>query len=683
MSKATKLPGLKNIPPSTDKELYASLQAMKEALAVRLGQEGDPLDRAITLRELIDSGMAKKLTNKNFDPNTTTTDFVGATDDPVDLSIPPAPTGLEASGAFTEIVINWNPPTYSNHSFTEVFRSRDDVIGTAQLVTTTASFVTTDTVGYNQEYYYWVRFVSTSGVRGPFNQTNGVKASTVEDIAAVMTQLSESLSDLPGFNLLTTTAAAANVIKSSSEPSTRADGSSIGAFDIWFDTDDGQVYTRNASNNGWVAGRDATLVNLFGSTSFTGSTLTGAMATAQSDIVTVTNAQSSTATSVTNLTAYVGSGNDNSGTAYSASNTIISHVNATDANAAAAYVLKVEANGAVAGMVLEANASASGTGSAIQFQADKFAIWDGSGAASSNSVAPFIVSGGTVFIDSARIQDGAITNARIADATIEAAKIADATITAAKIGDGEITTAKIKDGDITTAKIGTGQITTALIGDAEITEAKISGTLSANVISTTNLILPATGGSTSISFSENNNQNRFICSVGSGAGFYQGFVKFTGSSNHVKSLGFYFIDSSATSGSGSNFEVNLDSSTGSNSDTNTPLAGKSVSSKAVYPSSNAVPSSAETDTVKTSGYGLRPFVLSHGVGFGSQGQLSNRRSTNENDDRLFSGHESVNIPITFTYTGSNSVSLFVRGQADSASGNSCTVEARFIRFGTS
>jgi len=57
----TKLPGLKPIPAKVDKELAGSLKAMQEALAIRLGQLGDPLDRAITLRELIDSGLAKKL----------------------------------------------------------------------------------------------------------------------------------------------------------------------------------------------------------------------------------------------------------------------------------------------------------------------------------------------------------------------------------------------------------------------------------------------------------------------------------------------------------------------------------------------------------------------------------------------------------------------------------------------
>ena len=52
------------------------------------------------------------------------------------------------------------------------------------------------------------------------------------------------------------------------------------------------------------------LVNVFGATSFTGSTLTAAMATAQADIVTVTNAQSSTASSLSSLSSTVTSNNN-------------------------------------------------------------------------------------------------------------------------------------------------------------------------------------------------------------------------------------------------------------------------------------------------------------------------------------------------------------------------------------
>ena len=56
---STKLPGLKNIPPKTDRELKLALEDIKQALEIRLGLRGDPLDRAVTLRELKDSGIVK------------------------------------------------------------------------------------------------------------------------------------------------------------------------------------------------------------------------------------------------------------------------------------------------------------------------------------------------------------------------------------------------------------------------------------------------------------------------------------------------------------------------------------------------------------------------------------------------------------------------------------------------
>lgn len=448
----TKLPGLKPIPAKVDKELAGSLKAMQEALAIRLGQLGDPIDRAVTLRELIDSGLAVKLKDNPFDPNAGLgpTDFGPPDAGPGDLSIPPAPVSLTAEGIFTQIILDWNGTSasapYGNHAYTEIWRSRDNNLAGATLRATTTAFIYTDEVGYGETYYYWVRYVSTSDVQGPFNNTNGAEATTLQDIAAVMTELSETLADLPGYNLLATSTTAATVIKSSSQPSTRTNGDPLQPNDIWFDTDDGQIYTRNVANNAWVAGRDATLVNLFGTTSFTGSTLTSAMATAQSDIVTVTNAQSATATSVTNLTSTV-NGNTSS---ISTLNTTTANING-DLNAM--YVLQVatETNGSVssAGMVIGSNASSgSGAQSYVQFRADKFAIWNGS-----SGTAPFIVSGGTVFIDSARIQDGAITNARIANLAVEEGKIANLAVTNGKIGNLAVTEGKIQDLAVTNAKI--------------------------------------------------------------------------------------------------------------------------------------------------------------------------------------------------------------------------------------
>ena len=67
----TKLPALKNIPPKTDRELKIALDSIKEAVEVRLGRRGDPLDRAVTLRELVKSGLATSLKNSPFNPDGT------------------------------------------------------------------------------------------------------------------------------------------------------------------------------------------------------------------------------------------------------------------------------------------------------------------------------------------------------------------------------------------------------------------------------------------------------------------------------------------------------------------------------------------------------------------------------------------------------------------------------------
>ena len=678
----TKVPALKNIPNKIDRELKDTLDSMKEAQEIRLGRRGDPLDRAITLRELIDSGLAKQLRSRPFDPNGLT-DFIPNDDQVGDLTIPPAPTGLEASGAFTEIIVDWNPAQYSNHAFTEVWRSRDDEIGTATLITTTASFIITDPVGYDQTYFYWVRFVSTSNIRGPFNQTNGTKANTVENIGAVMLQLSEELSNLPGFNLMSTIATAATVIRSSGSPSTRADSSAIQSNDVWFDTDDGQIYTRNSGNDAWVAARDASLVTLFGSTSFTGSTLSAAMATAQGDIVTVTNAQSSTASSLSSLTTTVTNNNNTltssinseATTRSNADTTLTNSVNSLnstvgghtssistlntttashtgDLNAMFVLTVATESNGSksAAGMVVGSNASnGSGAQSFVQFQADKFAIWNDTNA----SVAPFIVSGGSVFIDSARIQDGAITNARIADATIESAKIGTAAITEAKIGDLQVTTAKIADANITTAKIGNAQITNAKINDLNadkinagfIDAARIDAdTITATMINTTNLFLPSSGGEktgTTLGYWHENDLNyRHVAEIGSGAGFYTGYIRvYKGSfAGQIKTISFLVSD--GTFGASSSNDVNT--------------------------------SVTFSDITKITESASHAILVTPELQYLSGGWISS--------SRLTTGKDSSNIPLAFRYTGSGTLNIFIYAQGDSNYQLMGGADARFIKF---
>ena len=661
----TKVPAIKNIPAKTDPETKLALESIKEALEVRLGRRGDPIDRAVTLRELIDSGLATQLAQSPYNPNTGATGFGPIGEKPGNVEVPPTPINLRAETLFKDIALFWhtsrsfNPP-YGNHASTEIWRSQTEDLSSAiaagPLAGGVGGFSYTDTsTEYNRTYYYWVRYISTDGVPGPWS--NMASATTVEDIGATMALLSEDLSNLPGYNLITTTAAAATVIKQSSSPSTRADGSGIGAFDIWFDTDDSQVYTRNAANNAWVAGRDSTLVSVFGATSFTGNTLTAAMASAQADVITVTNAQNATASSLGTLSSTVG-GHTSS---ISSLSTTTANLNG-DVNAMFVLTVATETDGSksAAGMVIGSNASSgSGAQSFVQFQADKFAIWNGTNA----KVAPFIIDNGVVFIDQARIKDGAIVNAKIADATIEsgkivslvADKITEGTMSAARISGGVIQSTDLSTGgsttingaNITTGTVSANRIDTAILratdvasgGSTTIDGARITtGAISADRISTTDLILPSLGGIVSGSTvgNFNNNSKRYaeIITVGTGAGLYQGYVRLVGGTGQVKTIHLLFSDGTV----------------------NTTVTSGGADTSALSDSS--------------SGVAYKTPDIEH-------------LNTSISQSRLTSSADTANLPIVFRYTGSGTVKCYIYGQGDGGARQIGSADVRFVKFSAS
>ena len=199
------------------------------------------------------------------------------------------------------------------------------------------------------------------------------------------------------------------LIKATSAPTTRTDSSALQAQDLWADTDDdNQIYVRNAANNGWVKARDATLVTLYNSLNSTVTSQGTAIATAQSDIVTVTSTAGANASAITSLNSTTGTNTSNISTNASAITTI-------NGNASASYVLKLNANGKVAQMVLNSNASAgTGATSTIAFLADTFKIDNDAG----TSISPFYVTGGTVYINNARINELEATQLKIDDVTI-------------------------------------------------------------------------------------------------------------------------------------------------------------------------------------------------------------------------------------------------------------------------
>lgn len=274
-------------------------QSVLDSLQQLRGEKGSILDKAVTFQDLIDAGIAKQ----NFNPTGGGSDFVIDDDDRQDgVANPTAPTGFSASGAFQNVLLSWDFPSYAGHSHTEIFVSNSNSFASRTFLAQTTASVFSHQVGNAATKYYWVRHVNKNDEAGPFNSETGTSASTAVDVGAVMTQLSEEIKLLPGFSTLNTdmnitisgtqrtlqatletintlastastnvtslTTNTPRVIRSDSEPTQRPDGTSLQTGDIWIDTDSSPninelfVYTGStfaATTAGSTSSSDTTL----------------------------------------------------------------------------------------------------------------------------------------------------------------------------------------------------------------------------------------------------------------------------------------------------------------------------------------------------------------------------------------------------------------------------------------
>ena len=167
------------VPRSFDPEAKRFATIVNDSISQIKGEKGDPLDAAVTFRDLIDTGIAKRDIKIGSTGNIVGTNSINIVpgDEEV-LDTPAVPTGLSASGAFQNIIIEWDDPTFFGFSHVEIWAATSNSFANRSFVGQTTANVFTHQVGTNQTRYYWIRHVNTQGVAGPFNSTTGTQAST-------------------------------------------------------------------------------------------------------------------------------------------------------------------------------------------------------------------------------------------------------------------------------------------------------------------------------------------------------------------------------------------------------------------------------------------------------------------------------------------------------------------------
>lgn len=191
--KPTTLPSLPTVPTTGDANVDQFLSAIKQTLETWAGDRGDVLDSAVTWRELVDKQFATIDLTERLSGGSGTAPIKPK--QVSDLTPPPAPRNLTATGALSTIILDWDTPTYANHAYTEIWRSGTPVLGTAERIGMSPGSVYADSVGGGHTYYYWVCFVSTADVSGPYNKTDGTVGATSLDPGYVLDVLAGQISE--------------------------------------------------------------------------------------------------------------------------------------------------------------------------------------------------------------------------------------------------------------------------------------------------------------------------------------------------------------------------------------------------------------------------------------------------------------------------------------------------------
>jgi hypothetical protein len=413
-----------NVPAGWSQQDRRFGESIKQNLDVLQGQRGDKLDRAVTFRDLLDAGIVKLasgITNFNGDASS-----IAIVNEFPDLAIPPAPTNLQADGAFRNIILTWDLQLYRGHSAVQVWRHTSDVISSATMVAQVSGFtgVYADPVGSGKTFYYWVRAINNNDVTGPYNSSTGVQGVTAPDVDFLL-------------NTLTTAVTSSELASSLSTPIAKID----------------PLVTFTGYSSSYSGGSLVTRLGAVENSAANG------VSSAQfsAEVTTRASADSALAQSISTVSTTVGQ------------NTAAVQATATSIDGLEAqYTVKIDINGAVAGYGLASTTTAAGNNvSEFIVNADRFAIMRG-GSNSTPASVPFTVQasattiGGVavpagVYMTDAFIRNGSIINAKIADAAIDNAKIAN--LSADKINAGTINTSRLNiDGSTLSSLNGVLQV---------------------------------------------------------------------------------------------------------------------------------------------------------------------------------------------------------------------------------
>ena len=529
---------------------------LRETMMTYLGKTGDPLDRGVTLRDLVDSGLVKVDNIKAasgggsvpLSPGDSIANAVVSVGVEPDLTEPPTPEGFAVSASINSVFVEHDKPIFTQgHGY---FRTRvygvkvvdgalpvfSDATEISQFSGTIGSFSSDPETTWR----LWIKWETADGVLSAFpaGGTNGLEVTTGTNVELVLsglagkitgemlyTDLSTRIDKIEVNELAIANEATARANGIASEATARANADT--ALSNTITTLSSTVTSNNTTLTSAIQTEATTRADADTALSNTITTLSTSVsdnaAAIQTEATTRATADTALSTSLTTLSSTVTTNNT---TLTSAIQTEATTRATQTSDIYAKYSVKLDVAGHVSGFGLISTANNATPFSSFGVRANQFFIappavvqatapttgrykgytwvdtgvtpnvtryWNGTAWTTTPQAFPFVVDSTGVYMDSAYIKDATITNAKIADAAITNAKISD--LDASKITAGTIDAARIDVASITAniANIDAAKITSGTIDSARIGDASITSAKIASSIQSTNYVLGSAG----------------------------------------------------------------------------------------------------------------------------------------------------------------------------------------------
>ncbi len=179
------------------------LASVVENMEIGTGQRGDGKDAFVTQRQLAELKLARMNSAGGGGKVSLAPGLGGGIfPEPLPPESPTKPEGLQVTGGFGYVLLEWVMPRYNGHSMAEIWRGTEDNLSDAVLVGTTPGQVYSDSVNPGWKGFYWIRFVNSAGVSGPYNSPDGTPAETQIDVQAVIDQIHDEAAKSPIVHVL-------------------------------------------------------------------------------------------------------------------------------------------------------------------------------------------------------------------------------------------------------------------------------------------------------------------------------------------------------------------------------------------------------------------------------------------------------------------------------------------------